>query len=126
MQSGDSGKMSSYLNWMSSAATALNDFWRSTEPQLSPSSSSSSLSEGHHLNSSQLVQSYHPFYDDNLTASSNDYIVLRPMDWSSGTVKLNQAILRTTLLLADYSQSCGDVSESELMACSLALQVIVI
>lgn len=114
--------MSSYLNWMSSAATALNDYWRSTAPQMSPSSSSS---EGHLLNSSQLVQSYHPFYDNNFTASSNDYIMLRPMDHSSSTLQLNQAILRTTLLLADYSQPC-DVSESELMIHSLVLQIVVI
>ena len=37
------------------------------------------------------------------------------MDRSSSTLKLNQAILRTSLLLADHSQSCGDVNESELM-----------
>ena len=123
-QSRDSSKMSSYLNWMSSAATALNDYWRSTAPQVSPSSPSSS-SEGH-LNSSQLVQLYHPFYDNNFTASSNDYIVLRPTDHSSSTLQLHQAILRTTLLLADYSQPCGDVSESELTVGSLVLQIIVI
>lgn len=101
--------MSSYLNWMSSAANALNDYWRST-PQLSPS-----LTSDRHVTSSQLVQSYHPFYDDNFTTgSSNDYIVLQPLQRMSGTLQLNQAILRTTLLLVDYSQSSGsDVSESE-------------
>ena len=101
--------MSSYLNWMSSAANALNDYWRST-PQLPPS-----LTSEKHLTSSQLVQSYHPFYNDKLTTvSSNDYTVLQPLERLSGTLQLNQAILRTTLLLDDYSQSSSsDISESE-------------
>lgn len=107
--------MSSYLNWMSSAATALNDYWKSTAEQLSTSPKlSSSSSEKHSLTSSQLVQSCHPFYDDNLTTSSlRGYVVLQPMERPSGTLQLNQAILRTTLLLSDYSQPSSDVSESE-------------
>ena len=105
--------MSSYLNWMSSAAGVLNDYWRSTTSQLSPS-----LTTEQYVTSSRLTQSYHPFYDDNFTAgSSHDYIVLQPMEQLSGTLQLNQALLRTTLLLADYSQYCGnDFSESELIS----------
>ena len=114
--------MSSYIHWMSSAATALNDYWRSTVPH---PSSPSSLSNGH-LNTSQLVQSFHPFYNNSLTASSNDYTVLRPIVQPSGTLQLNQAILRTTLLLADYSECGGDINESEVMIGLLALQIIAI
>lgn len=103
----------SYLNWMSSAAGALNDYWKLTTSsrQLSPSLTS----ERHLLSSPQLIQSYHPFYDDKLTTSlSSDYTALEPMERSPGTLQLNQAILRTTLLLVDYSQCSGsDVSESE-------------
>lgn len=111
--------MSSYLNWMSSAANTLNDYWRSAALQLSPSLTS----ERHLLTSSQLAQSYHPFYDSNYAAGlSNDYIVLKPLERTSDTLQLNQALLRTTLLLADYSQSCGsDVSDSELISDSILL-----
>ena len=115
--------MSSYIHWMSSAATALNDYWRSTVPH--PSSPLSS-SDGHLSTSQLLVQSFHPFYSNSLTASSNDYTVLRPMVQSSSTLQLNQAILRTTLLLADYSECGSDINESEMMVGLLALQIIAI
>jgi len=113
---GDSGKMLSYLNWMtSSAANVLNDYWSSsTSQQLSPSSSSF---DSHPLTSCQLVKSCHPFYSEDFTTapSSDNYLVLKPVDKSSGKFQLNQAILRTSLLLADHSQSSGDVNKSEWM-----------
>lgn len=103
--------MSSYLNWMSSP-------WRSTTSHPSPSTSS----ETHPLTSCQLIQSYHPFYNDDFTTPSCDsYVVLKPMERSSGTLQLNQAILRTSLLLADYSHSRDDVNESEWIENNLCL-----
>lgn len=103
--------MLSYLNWMtSSAANVFNDYRPSTHQQLSPGGLLSS--DSRLLTSSRLV---HPFYNEDFTStpSLDSYLVLKPVDRSSGTLQLNQAILRTSLLLADYSQSSDDVSKSE-------------
>ena len=77
------------------------------------------------LNTPLLVQSFHPFYNS-LTASSNNYTVLRPLVQSFSMLQLNRAILRTTLLLADYSESGGDINESEVTVGLFALQIIAV
>ena len=45
---------------------------------------------------------------------------------SSSMLQLNRAILRTTLLLADYSESGGDINESKVTVGLFALQIIAV
>ncbi|XP_065910966.1 NBAS subunit of NRZ tethering complex-like isoform X2 [Dysidea avara] len=98
----DGGRVASYLGWMSSAASGLQSYWRATP--------ATPISPGHAQERAQLTQSCHPFYDDRLTAVSDDYTVLKPVSISD-TYQLNQAVLRTSLLLGDCSQPTGDVIE---------------
>jgi len=98
------GGMASYLGWMSSAASGLRSYWHATP--------ATPISSGHALERTQLMQSCHPFYDNHLPAVSDDYTVLKPVSISD-TYQLNQAILRTSLLLGDCAQPTGDVIEGQ-------------
>jgi len=96
--------VASYLGWMSSAASGLQSYWHATP--------ATSTSPGHAQECAQLMRSYHPFYDEHLPAMSDDYTMLKPVSISDA-YQLNQAVLRTSLLLGDCAQPTGDVIEGQ-------------
>jgi len=90
---------------MSSASSGLQSYWHAAAP-------ATPTSLGHAHDRAQLTLSRHPFYDEHLPAVSDDYTTLKPVAISD-TYRLNQAVLRTSLLLGDCSQPTGDVIEGQ-------------